>query len=112
MWLTENSKSYRGLQATNMTWPTCPLPRGGLYFLLTTVDRLYLILTVVAYGLSLGSYLRYLITGKELAEKLPLPERTVRYLTEGGRIPVIRISPQILRYSRIRGCRLILAVWL
>src|SRR6266404_7784645 len=70
MWLTENSKSYRGLQATNMTWPTCPLPRGGLYFLLTTVDRLYLILTVVAYGLSLGSYLRYLITGKELAGRM------------------------------------------
>ena len=34
------------------------------------MDRLYLILTVVAYGLSLSSYLRYLITGKELAGRL------------------------------------------
>src|SRR6266480_220202 len=32
MWLTENSKSYRGLQATNVTQPTCPPPRSGLYF--------------------------------------------------------------------------------
>ncbi len=68
--LIEDSKSYRALLATNVTQPTCPLPRGGLYFLLTTVDRLYLILTVVAYGLSLGSYLRYLITGKELAGRM------------------------------------------
>ena len=66
----ENSKSYRDLQATNVTWPTCLLPRGGLYFPLTTVDRLYLILTVVAYGLSLSSYLRYLSTGKELAGRV------------------------------------------
>jgi ABC-type transport system involved in cytochrome c biogenesis permease subunit len=34
------------------------------------VDRLYLILTVVAYGLSFGSYLRYLVSGKELAGRI------------------------------------------
>ena len=31
------------------------------------VEHLYLILTVLAYGLSFGSYLRYLLAGKELA---------------------------------------------
>ncbi|MBS1842271.1 MAG: cytochrome c biogenesis protein CcsA [Acidobacteria bacterium] len=29
------------------------------------MERLYLVLTIMAYGLSLGSYLRYLLTGKE-----------------------------------------------
>ncbi|HWY42309.1 MAG TPA: cytochrome c biogenesis protein CcsA [Candidatus Sulfotelmatobacter sp.] len=37
---------------------------------LRTVERLYLILTVVAYGLSLGSYLRFLATGRELAGRI------------------------------------------
>jgi len=66
----ENSKSYRALQATTVTQPTCRVPPGGLYFPLITVDRLYLILTVVAYGLSLSSYLRYLITGKDVAGRV------------------------------------------
>ena len=39
-----------------------------------------------------------LLTRKELAAKLPLPERTIRYLTDRGRIPVIKLSPQIWRY--------------
>ena len=34
------------------------------------MDHLYLILTVVAYGLSLGSYLRYLLTGRELSGRV------------------------------------------
>jgi ABC-type uncharacterized transport system permease subunit len=34
------------------------------------VDHLYLILTVVAYGLSLGSYLRYLTTGREISGRV------------------------------------------
>lgn len=38
-----------------------------LYFVVANVAHLYLILTVVAYGLSFGSYLRYLTTGKETA---------------------------------------------
>jgi ABC-type uncharacterized transport system permease subunit len=36
----------------------------------TIVERLYLILTVLAYGLSLASYLRHLLTGKEIAGRL------------------------------------------
>lgn len=34
------------------------------------MDHLYLILTVVAYGLSLGSYLRYLMTGREFSGRV------------------------------------------
>jgi ABC-type uncharacterized transport system permease subunit len=36
----------------------------------TNVERLYLVLTVMAYGPSLGSYLRFLLTGKELAGRM------------------------------------------
>jgi len=45
------------------------MPRSSRWAILSSdnVDRLYLILTVVAYGLSLGSYLRYLITARKLA---------------------------------------------
>ncbi|HLK06236.1 MAG TPA: cytochrome c biogenesis protein CcsA [Candidatus Acidoferrum sp.] len=34
------------------------------------MERLYLILTVVAYGLSLGSYVRYLTTGKDASGRI------------------------------------------
>ncbi len=34
------------------------------------VEHLYLILTVVAYGLSLGSYLRYVTTGREISGRV------------------------------------------
>ncbi len=40
-----------------------------------------------------------LLTREELAELLPLPVRTVRYLSERGRIPVIKISPHLVRYN-------------
>ncbi len=40
------------------------------YTLVAKVEHLYLILTVVAYGLSFGSYLRYLTAGKEMSGRI------------------------------------------
>jgi hypothetical protein len=39
-----------------------------------------------------------LLTQKDLAKKLGLPLRTVRYLSETGRIPLVRFSPRVVRY--------------
>jgi len=48
----------------------CGLQARGLYLGYTSVERAYLILTILAYGLSLASYLRHLLTGKEIAGSL------------------------------------------
>jgi ABC-type uncharacterized transport system permease subunit len=58
------------MQGTGVMPATCWRQPGGLYFPLTIVAHLYLILTVVAYGLSLASYLRFLTTGKETAGRI------------------------------------------
>lgn len=66
----QDSKSFHDLQKADVTQPTCRRLPSGLYFDLEIVEHLYLILTVVAYGLSFGSYLRYLMSGKEMAGRI------------------------------------------